>query len=539
MDRDFIHVETGVPGRPGSPWLASSVDEQPRAVGDLETDVLVVGGGLVGALTAYELSKRDVRVTIVERRRVASGTTGHSTAKITILHATRWDRLLRDRPPDAAMEEWAALNAGAPAAIAGIVHERGIDCSFRALDAFLCLAPRSRDGGLDRDFRAFHRLGMPVEDAGLVHGSPFGDVLALHAEGQAQFDPAAFTVGLIESLPKERVRLYESSPVRSLERERDGWKAVLDSGTVRAPVVVMATLAPVRDRALLFARMFPYAHYAFEALPVRSPGMDGMWIEANGARLTARPKDGPESEWILSGTTVRSGSLADERTAYTRLLRASEALFGGSAPFRHWYGEDFDTADGLPLIGRLGRHDGLYLAGGFAAWGMTKAVAAARIIAGQIAGQPRGDLDRMLAPGRFPPLAATSTLLAENAEVAKHYITPTPEQKSAAIAAPPLVQAGQEPPRCTHLYCLPKVDRGDGTIACPCHGSRFASDGSVLYGPAQRDLAFPASDRAATLRRAEPLEGPQPVERTSDRGEERREREPEPVGAGREPRREQ
>jgi Rieske Fe-S protein len=42
--------------------------------------------------------------------------------------------------------------------------------------------------------------------------------------------------------------------------------------------------------------------------------------------------------------------------------------------------------------------------------------------------------------------------------------------------------------KCTHAGCtVNKV--ADGTIDCPCHGSKFNLDGSVAHGPAAKPLA--------------------------------------------------
>lgn len=63
-----------------------SLPEYPELLGEVRTDVLVIGGGLVGLMTAWELRQRGVDVTLVEKGRICAATTGHTTAKITAQH---------------------------------------------------------------------------------------------------------------------------------------------------------------------------------------------------------------------------------------------------------------------------------------------------------------------------------------------------------------------------------------------------------------------------------------------------------------------
>lgn len=64
----------------------ASLPHFPRAEGELHTDVLVIGGGLAGLLTAFTLQQKGARVTVVEKGRIFSGESGKTTAKITYQH---------------------------------------------------------------------------------------------------------------------------------------------------------------------------------------------------------------------------------------------------------------------------------------------------------------------------------------------------------------------------------------------------------------------------------------------------------------------
>jgi glycine/D-amino acid oxidase-like deaminating enzyme len=488
VERDYLQAETVVAGAPGSAWLAREVREHPPATGDITADVLVVGAGIVGALTAYELISRGLSVALIERRRIAGATTGHSTAKITVVHDTSWSARLGRRGLHPGLAEWASLNAATPVAIGELVRSRSIDCGFRRLDAHLVAASPAAEAAVVRELRTLERLGLEVDDLGSMPEAPLGGTRCIRVADQAQFDPAAFVSGLIDSLPAQKLTVVESTPVRKLVREGSCWVARLDTGTARAGHVVMTALAPVRDPALLFARLYPYAAYVFEFLP-RVPMPDGFWIQAGDEGLTLRPTAGPEGAWIAAGQHVRQASRPDERVVYADLLGQVRSRYPDCEPVRHWSTEDLWTPDWLPYVGAVGPRRGLYMVAGFGGWGMSASLPAARLVADAVAGSPNSGLLRFLSPNRFPGLRTLPEVTRESIIVGRRLLLPSAQQRR-AVAAPGVtaVTPGSTPPRCTHLRCRLKVDPAEGTINCPCHGSRFTGTGEALYGPAKRDL---------------------------------------------------
>lgn len=488
MEREYMHAEAGPRGASGSPWLVNEVPGRSPVTGDVSADVLVIGAGITGALVTAELASRGLEVALIERRRIAGGATGHSTAKITVMHDVSWTTRLSRRGLSPQLAEWARLNAASPAAMSDVVGSRGIDCGFRMLDAHLVAATGRSKKHVSRALRAFRRLGVEVGDLERVPESPLGAAAGIRIADQAIFDPAAFTVGLIDSLPQRQVMVAESSPVRRLAHLGGSWSASLDYGTVRAPRVVMTALAPVRDPALLFTRLYPYAAYALEFMPC-APAADGLWIQAADEGLTLRPKHEPDGPWVASGQSLRLASHDDETTVYRRLFYEVESRFPSCRPMRYWSTQDFSTPDLLPYVGQVGRREGLYMIGGFGGWGMSAALPAARMVADAISGSPNTRLLEYLSPDRLPGLWAMPGFLRENAIVARHLLMPSRSQRHADWTPDVTVaDAGRRPPRCTHMGCRLKVDTAEATLDCPCHGSRFTGDGAALYGPARRDL---------------------------------------------------
>lgn len=67
-------------------WIESTKDiekKYPKLENKIETDVCIIGGGLTGISSAYELVKSGISVTILEKDQIGKSTTGNTTGKIT------------------------------------------------------------------------------------------------------------------------------------------------------------------------------------------------------------------------------------------------------------------------------------------------------------------------------------------------------------------------------------------------------------------------------------------------------------------------
>ena len=75
---------------------------RPSLKGNIKTDVLVIGGGMAGILTAYRLGQAGVGCVVAEGRTVGGGITQNTTAKVTAQHGLIYDDILRRRGLEAA-----------------------------------------------------------------------------------------------------------------------------------------------------------------------------------------------------------------------------------------------------------------------------------------------------------------------------------------------------------------------------------------------------------------------------------------------------
>jgi glycine/D-amino acid oxidase-like deaminating enzyme len=477
--------------------------EYPTLVEDAGADVVVIGAGMVGICTAWELARRGRSVMLVEATRIASGTTGHTTAKLTAQHTLIYDRI-RASLGAATGRTHARAQLDAIEWVVGTADNLGIDCDIERRAALTYATDPDDVDQIRAEVDAARDAGLPatfVTETGL----PFPVSGAIRVEEQVQFHPRRFLLGLAEDFVRSGGRIVEQTRVVGLA---DGGGGVQTAGgqTIAAAEVVVATQWPIIDRLKVFTRMTPKREFVVAApLPVEQDPA-GMYITPAGGTRSVRtaPYGDGQRLLIVTGEHMRPGT-GDAAAHLQQLTEWIRTQFGVEKIAYQWAAQDHNTTDGLPYIGRLDDH--LWVATGFGGWGMTNGAAAGQLLSSLMDGDHPQWAD-VVDPARLHPLAEAVELTKAGIAVADHVVADRVRTfGSVADIAPgagAVVRVGGKPcavfrdsdgtvsavsATCTHLGCVVGFNDAERSWDCPCHGSRFALDGSVLQGPAVSPLA--------------------------------------------------
>ncbi|HCA84482.1 MAG TPA: FAD-dependent oxidoreductase [Streptomyces sp.] len=501
---------THLPGTHESYWIDTTPDtSHPELTTDLETDVAVVGGGIAGLCTAWELARAGLGVVVLEADRIAAGVTGYTTAKVSSLHTLVYDRLRSTRGPEGA-RLYARSQQEAVEHVAATVSELDIDCDLERGPAFTYVRDSAGTDALRAETWAAAEAGLPasyVQETGL----PFPVAGAVRFEDQAQFHPRKYLLALAADLLAQGGRIHERTRVTGL-REGMPCRVTTEGGaTVSARDVVVATHYPVFDRSLLFAKLSPHRELVVAGrLPAdRDPG--GMYITQEENKRSIRTAPGPDGQrlLIITGETFLPGT-ADADEHFERLVDWTGRHFPGVEISYRWAAQDNDPTDTVACVGPLhpaAKHT--YVATGFGGWGMSGGVMSGRLLSALI----RGEKPEWA--GLYDPWRPRDTVregagfLQHQATVGRHFIgdrlrtTHTDSVEDIPPGAGAVVRVGGRrcavyrdeegtahgvSARCTHMGCLVSFNAGERAWECPCHGSRFAVDGEVIEGPANRPL---------------------------------------------------
>jgi Rieske Fe-S protein len=327
-------------------------------------------------------------------------------------------------------------------------------------------------------------------------------------DNQAEFHAGRYLGALADRLAAAGARVFEHT--RAVEVINDGDRVVkTPGGDVTAGHVVVATHYPFLDRSLAFARVSPQRSYAIlcriaGALP------EGMFISGDSPSRSVRavPLEGEEL-LLVGGEGHKPGTGGDTRVRYRRLEAFAREHWDVRSVDYRWSAQDNTTLDGVPYVGPLTPWDGrVLMATGFAKWGMTGGTAAAIILADRVQDKENAWAG-LFDPSRLTLRASARRFLTENAQVGLRFVGDRlmkPGLRSLEELRPgegDIVRHDGEKvaafrdddgtvtavaPVCTHLGCQVNFNAAERSWDCPCHGSRFAVDGSVLHGPAVHRL---------------------------------------------------
>jgi hypothetical protein len=485
---------------------------------DESADVVVVGAGIAGLATAYELSRQGSNLVVLDRGPIAQGMTARTTAHLSSVCDDSFEALIKLKGV-ALAKIFHASHDAAIARIERVQAEEGIACNFRRLDSFLFPAIGSDPAELDGELDAARRVGMPVED---VRGLPFKGqekVRCLRYPEQGAFHPLRYLRGLAEALVTRGARLYANSTVETIE-EKEGGVVVrtADGHHVRAKAAVVATNSPISDRFAIHTKEAPYRTYAMAFTIPRGTLPDALYSDTLDPYHYVRLQTGPGTTdyLIVGGADHKTGTADDAAARFDGLESWIRALVPALGRETHrWSGQVLESIDYTAFLGRDPGAKNIYVATGDSGQGITHGVIASLLITDLIT-TGASPWQELFEPSRTP-LAAASNFMVENATALKNFAEyAAPGELNSVEELQPgqgaIVREGLTKvaayrgengtvyrcsAACTHVGCHLHWNSLEVCWDCPCHGSHFAVDGTVLNAPAIGGLGL-------TLARANP-----------------------------------
>ena len=489
-------------------WEAISTrpSTYPELSKNIEVDVAIIGGGITGITAASHLIKAGKKVAIIEADKMGGVTTGYSTGNLYIAVQPFYQNIYSKFDFETA-KSIAHSRKFAIDYIEKNVHEKNIPCNFSRRPWYGYTADHERIS-LDKEVELFKKMEIPIE---YVNELPlkFKFTKAVLMPNQARFNPLQYVISMADDLAKQGCLIFENTRVTNID-EKD--VCVLDTanGRVTAKKVLMATHTPI---GINLTQMFtaPYRSYVVSVRLKDSLYPEGHFWDLDRpphATCTHAVSTNDPELLMVAGSHHKVGQGKDTLTHYKELEKFLRDHFSVAEVAYQWSAQHYQSADNVPYIGlasRSAKHT--YIATGYFADGLVYGTLAGIIIGDLILGN-KNPLTDTYQSNRFDPIASAKFVAKENSNVLIQYLKDyplftSPKYDDIKVGEGKILEINREKcgvyrdennqlhivsAVCTHMKCVVNFNNAEKTWDCPCHGSRFTTQGKVIEGPTKTDL---------------------------------------------------
>ena len=391
-----------------SPWISLFPDSRrpsfPTLRGEHTVDVVIMGGGLTGAVTAYACAAAGMRPYVIEAARIGQASAGRGAGLLLSEPGPAFRDVVGAHGLRAGRKIFAAWRQGSRDA-ATLLRRLGVKCGLESQNDLL-VAPPSDDRLLRREYDARTAAGLEARWLSQKQIRQLTRLEASAAIGMRDgfvLDPYRACVGMTAAAKKRGAKFFERSQVRSVRFGKDGVEIMLAGALVRAGTIIVTTGTATAEFKPL-RRHFKRRQTYF-ALTETIPSTIRKQMMPPGATLRDTRTPRHRLRWTDDGRMLIAGADQDEPPARIRdavlrqrtgqLMYELLTMYPSISGLRPEYGWELtygETVDALMYIGPHRNYPHHLFALGGGGESVTGAFLAARILLRALRGEPhKGD----------------------------------------------------------------------------------------------------------------------------------------------------
>ena len=367
---------------------------------DIETEVIIVGGGVTGSILGYYFSKEGIDSVILEKSRIAHGSTSITTSLLQYELDSNLMALTEVEPLEYAINSY-KLGTKALDEIEKFIKEYGNKCNYVKRDTLLYTAKDLEKKELYEEYKLRKENGFNVRFIS-EEENPFSFNLKAGVygiEGGAELDPFKYTHHLLEVACSKGLRVYENTAVIDVKYNKDYVEAITSyNHKVKGKILVLATGF---NTELFTERNFGVKTYTYNIATKPLKNIEGWFnnvlIRDNESTYNYF-RTTPDNRIIAGGedtpfTTNFNPKIATEK--YDILEQRIKNMFNKNCDIEieYKYCGAFDsTKDNLGFIGKDPNNDKLWYGLGYGANGILFAILGGLMLPKLYKGQSDKDL---------------------------------------------------------------------------------------------------------------------------------------------------
>lgn len=442
---------------------------------DIETDILIIGGGIAGILTAYSLQDSKLKITIVDRNKILNGVTSKMTAKVTILQD------ILTKISDNNLELYLKSQIEGLKILKNNIKNLNINCDFKENESYLFTSKQSNIKKLKKIESYLTKLNVNFNNDNLI----IKELKSLYSinSNAYEINIIKYLNGIINNL--SNVDIFEDTNIIEVKKDNKYYIARTNKNNIKSKIIIFASNYPYFIKPLF--------------LPLK-------------IRL--------EKSYIMYGDSYYNGEYnlinIDKHITSIRFYQNKMIYLTNNKYISHVKDKDYDkiiknnllnnidniwtnmdliTNDYLPIIGKL--FTNMYIITGFNTWGILSSHIGANILKSIILKDKKYlKYKELFNPRRvitFQKVINSSINIYENMNgyfkgiINKNKLIYYNKEKAIYLDNKGNNHIVKR--KCPHMKCNLLFNFKELTWDCPCHGSRFTIDGKIINGPSKYDIS--------------------------------------------------
>ena len=460
---------------------------------DIDVDILIIGGGITGISTAYQLINSNLKVYLIEKNKIGHGVTSKTTGKLTYLQENYstlnfYHGLNNTKKYLNSQKE--AINI-----VKSIIEKEKINCNFEKVSSYVFT--NTDDEKYENEKDILKKLNVKINETNIL---PNKEEIkkAYYVEDTYVFHPLKYLYSLKDICIKNNIPIYENTKIISIDKKNNYYVCKTKTNIIKTKKIVLAM------------------HYPYFLIPFLMPlktSIEKSYIEAFKVN-----KDYKFSSISTSKPTISTRYHNDKNTIYQLYLTNShnlciknnekenfKDLLKNNNPNYLWSNKDIMTNDKLPFIGSINQEKTLLIGTGYNTWGMTNGSLAGKILSDIIL-EKENEYIELFNPKRglnlgkiinFPIILGGNAYSFLKSKISKNkswYSSNVKFEnrngKNVGIYIDENRKEHMIYNLCPHMKCSLTFNEIEKTWDCPYHGSRFNIDGKCIEGPSNYNITY-------------------------------------------------
>lgn len=343
-------------------WLIKNAFKKsyPSLDESIDTDILVIGGGITGALITYQLLKEGKEVVLIDRRDVCNGSSAASTAMLQYEIDIPLHQLIEMRGAETAVSSYKNCEK-AISDLKKIIDEIDSKCHFEFKKSIYFSSDKKDIKMLETEFATREANGFGVKwlDKLALQRLGLEAYGGIESDSGAEMDPYKLAYDLLKFCAKKGVKIFDRSDIKTVRQDHKKMVAITaQKQTIKASHVIHCTgyesVKTVSQKIVDLKSTYAMASEAFENLPAAF--QHHIYWNTSSPYLYFRATS--DNRIIVGGgdecfkNAKKRDALLDKKWNY--LYNQFQECFP-SINFRPdyiWAGTFGETKDGLPYMGR-------------------------------------------------------------------------------------------------------------------------------------------------------------------------------------------